>query len=460
MSADPASASAKAAAPIAIDCPACGAPLSLHTFSTVRHVVCAYCGSSIAPDEHGALRLVERIERRRQPTVLPLYARGTFDGIEFEIVGIVRRQCVVEGVAYPWQEFLLFNPYEGFRWLIHSESDGGWSLGEPLDGAPMPTGFGWQDSATLRYADRKYQHFQTVVAVTIYAEGEFPWQVRAGDKAVMHDFVAPPFGLSVEETQLEDGTDLAFTRTRHLDPDAVWRAFGRDGEPPAVSGVPPLAPNPHAATTRFLWRSLAVFLPLWLVMVMVYVGTRDTRTLLSRADVDLAPVAAKAPNALSKVQIFEPIVESVDLTTYDHPVPLEFRFTAGPLSNTWAFAEMMLVDENAHEAYGFSAEVDEWHGVSGGESWREGTQVRTIVLPAVPPGRYSLQIAPQAERRRDGTVTVQRIAYVLEADPVLHRYIWLPLPLLFLVPLWSTLRWWQFEVRRWEASDHPKTSSE
>lgn len=450
------------AKPIAIDCKACGAPLTLHTFTTVRNVVCAYCGSEYAPDEHGALSLVYRTERARQPTVLPLYARGKLDGIEWEIVGIVRRQCIVEGTAYPWQEFLLFNPYEGFRWLIFSESDGAWSLGEPLDGAPLPTGYGWGDSRKLTYAGRTYKHFQTVVAGTIYVEGEFPWQVRAGDESTMHDFVAPPFGLSIEETALEDGQDVAFTRTRYLDPDRVWVAFDMEGTPPLVTGVPPLMPNPHSdtGTVRFLWRSAALFLLLWLVAVVVYVHGRNERVVLEKT-APLTPVVgdAKQPGRV-KSATFEPVVDTVDLTAYDRPVPLSFRFTASPLSNTWAFAEVMLVDQAASEAYGFSVEVDEWHGVSGGESWREGIQVRKVTMPAVPPGKYTLQILPQAERKKDGTVTVRSIAYRVKADPVLARYISLPFFAILIVPLFGTLRWYRFEVRRWAESDHPKISSE
>ncbi len=446
------------AAPIALDCPNCGGPLSLHTFTTVHHVVCAYCGSQLAPDDHGGLALVRRMQRKRFDAVLPLYARGTLDGVPYEIVGIVRRSCDVEGATYYWQEFLLFNPYEGFRWLIHSESDGSWSLGEPLDGAVTPTGISWEDSRTVTYAGTRYKHFQSVVARTVYVEGEFPWQVRVGDEATMHDFVAPPFGLSIEETVLDGGYDLAFTRTRYLDPDYVWFAFEREGMPPLVSGVPPLMPNPDAATARWTTRAAALFLVLWAAAAAWYVQGRDTRTILRRVQTKLDRVAGRDKDATGKAVVFEPIRETIDLSSYDRPIPLAFRFTARTLSNSWAFAEVLLVDEAASEAIGFSVEVDEWHGYTDGESWKEGTQERTVVLPAVEPKRYTLQIMPQGQRRRDGSSQITQVSYALVADPILHRYLWTPLPLILLPTLWAFYRKQRFEIVRWRESDHPIAS--
>ena len=120
-----------------VKCLSCGGPIALHSFGARQRVVCPHCGSTLAPEDSGALTLLEAASRKHQPSVLPLHARGQLDGIEWEIIGICWRRCVVDGVAYPWQEFLLFNPWHGVRWLIYSNSDGHWQLGQALDGAPQ-----------------------------------------------------------------------------------------------------------------------------------------------------------------------------------------------------------------------------------------------------------------------------------------------------------------------------------
>ena len=99
-----------------MQCPACGGPITLKGFGAIERVVCPYCGSELTPEESGALRLLQAVQRQRRPSALPLQARGTLDGVQWEVIGIVWRECRVDGIVYPWQEFLLFNPYKGYRW--------------------------------------------------------------------------------------------------------------------------------------------------------------------------------------------------------------------------------------------------------------------------------------------------------------------------------------------------------
>src|SRR5690606_924595 len=97
-----------------------------------------------------------KAERARRQSVLPLHIRGEFEGQTWEIVGIVWREVVADGSVYPWQEFLLFNPYAGYRWLIFQMSDGVWSIGGPLDGA-VAVEAGMQPVAT--WQGERYRHF-------------------------------------------------------------------------------------------------------------------------------------------------------------------------------------------------------------------------------------------------------------------------------------------------------------
>ena len=83
-----------------VQCPACGGPITLRGFGAIEQVSCPYCGSELRPQDSGALQILRQAQRARQASALPLYTRGTLDGIEWELIGIVWRQCVVDGIAY------------------------------------------------------------------------------------------------------------------------------------------------------------------------------------------------------------------------------------------------------------------------------------------------------------------------------------------------------------------------
>ena len=66
-----------------IKCLSCGGPIALHSFGARQRVVCPHCGSTLAPEDSGALTLLEAASRKHQPSVLPLHARGKLADIEW-----------------------------------------------------------------------------------------------------------------------------------------------------------------------------------------------------------------------------------------------------------------------------------------------------------------------------------------------------------------------------------------
>ena len=57
---------------------------------------------------------------------IPIGTRGTLRGEQLEGLGPMRRAVRYSGVVYSWDEYLLWNPYKGFRWMV--ESNGHWLL--------------------------------------------------------------------------------------------------------------------------------------------------------------------------------------------------------------------------------------------------------------------------------------------------------------------------------------------
>ncbi|MBI5200637.1 MAG: DUF4178 domain-containing protein [Elusimicrobia bacterium] len=57
---------------------------------------------------------------------IPIGTRGNLRGVEFEAIGYMRRRVRYYGVDYEWSETLLWNPFNGYRWLL--EYNGHWTL--------------------------------------------------------------------------------------------------------------------------------------------------------------------------------------------------------------------------------------------------------------------------------------------------------------------------------------------
>lgn len=440
-----------------LKCLSCGGPISLRTFGAHQRVVCPHCGSVLAPQDSGALALLEAAARQRQTSRLPLHARGTLDGVEWEIIGICWRRCVVDGIAYPWQEFLLFNPYKGFRWLIYSQTDNNWSLGQDLGGAPqiLPKGH-----HSVRYDKVKYRHFQGASAVVTYVEGEFTWEVHVGDRADVNDFVAPPRGISIEQSAGPDGLELNFTADRWLPARTVWTAFKQPGKPPRPTGVAPTQPNHWWAMQPSLWLSCIVFLAAW--------------WLLS------GQIQSNRPGTLAfaenHIGFEEPFSKEITISRDGEVTALDVTFSASPLDNSWAYADVMLINVATEEATGFGVEVEYYSGVESGESWSEGSSLTTVTIGGVPGGKYLLQIHPQRDTTNlpaANTVTAGDLgisiptyglsgvshsptSYSLriEQDVYLTRYSALAVGLILLFPLLSLVLGRAFERRRWHNSDY------
>src|SRR3989442_15419695 len=88
-------------------------------------------------------------------------------------------------------------------------------------------------SLTANYLGESYKHFQTADANTDFVLGEFPWQVRVGEKAAVTDYVHPPRGLSSGQVDQEDTWSFG----EFMDGRAIWEAFKFPGPPAETLGV-------------------------------------------------------------------------------------------------------------------------------------------------------------------------------------------------------------------------------
>lgn len=412
-----------------LKCPQCGGPLEVRAPDQTQRIACPYCGSLL--DTTRDLAVLEALARPDFQPGLPLGAKGRLAGAEWTVIGAMERSVTVEGVRYAWREYLLYEPRQGFRWLV--EAKGHWSFVEPLAAGDVGERWGQPE-----YGGEKFSHFQSGTATVDHVLGEFYWAVARGDRTETDDYVAPPRMLSKETAESE----ITWSLGTYTEADAVWEAFGLQGSPPVREGVGPNQPwdgiNPKQLFLRALLAVAA------LVILYVAISVTGSKT-IHRETVDIP--ATLAPGAPEAAVFAGPMFVPSESN-------LQVKVNA-PVSNSWLYLEGALINEETGAVDEFDLEVSYYSGYDSDGSWSEGSTSAAQYIPTVPPGRYTLRLAPQWEQGR------QVPSYALTVTSRVPRFYHLFLAALALLA-WPALRLWRyfrFETQRWSESDHPWVES-
>jgi hypothetical protein len=410
-----------------LNCPSCGSAITLRDPDNTVNVACDACGDVIDTKSPVA-RVLQRYNGKvRVKPAIPLGSRGTLHGTGWDVLGFQQRTITAEGHDYSWREYLLRNPEQGYRYL--TEYDGHWNDVAPLRGVPKVSGL------AAEYGGETFKHFQTATARTTFVLGEFPWQVRAGDRAEASDYVSPPRMLSLEKTADED----AWSVGEYVEPARVWEAFGLPGRPPAPRGAFANQPNPRGITARTVRRTFGVLLLALLAMALARQATAR-RELAMEQSWEWSPALPDGGAVASQPFVLDGRTGNVDVTIRTD------------LDNRWAYFNLALIDEDDGTAKEVGREVSYYHGVDGGESWSEGDSRDHVVIPEVKPGHYFLRVGPEGDAPVRYQVSVRRD--VPEWTQFLMALVLLAIPW-----IWVEVRAYGFEVTRWAESDHPRTTS-
>ena len=420
-----------ASAVASLSCPQCGAAIELRTLDQAQSVVCSSCGSILdARDPNLALIQGFQAKQKFEPQI-PLGTRGTLKGEKWEVVGYQVRSITVDDASYYWDEYLLFNPYKGFRYL--TQYDGHWNDVQIVKAAPDESMSGGRP--VVRMYGETFKHFQSATATTEFVLGEFPWQVRVGDRVETRDFVAPPRMLSEERTPEETTWSLGTYMTGAQ----VWTAFSLPGKAPGARGVFANQPDefrPRAGSlAKYYLRFAAIIIVLGLLRLVT----------ASRETVFATNSSFFRPSAIADSLAFVTPTFQVKGRTANLEVTTEAQ-----VDNGWAYFDYALVNETTGQTYEFGREVSYYHGRDSDGNWSEGSRRDRAVLPSVPSGSYFLRVQPEAQVPTD----FLEYRIVVRRDvPIFFPYL-IGLILLAVPPVLMGLRAWGMESARWKESDY------
>lgn len=409
------------------NCRSCGAAIELRAVGLTKTVACTSCGAIQDPDDPNVVILQHAAAAQKVTPTISLGTHGALGGHDVEVIGFQRRTIEVDDETYGWNEYLLFNREQGFRYL--SEYEGHWSDITVVHGIPRQTSAGGKPAAL--YQDRQFLGFQTAVATTAYVLGEFPWQVRAGDVATASDYIDPPLMLSAERTAEETTWSLG----RYTTGREIWEAFKLPGSPPPAVGVYANQPSPYAGRASRYWAIFAV-----LAIVLLVEGA-------------VRMISAARQPVFRQTYTYQPGAADSSFVT---PI-----FEVGPRAsnievsmstnarNNWIYFDLALINADTGDAFDFGREVSYYFGTDSDGSWTEGSDRDDAVLPTIEPGRYYLRVEPETEK------TSVPVAYTITVtrDVPSPLFYLIGLVVLFIPPVFVWMREKGFERLRWNESD-------
>ena len=431
----------------ALACPSCGAPVQLRAAGLSMSAVCGSCGVLIdtATPQFKVIQRADAANRSLAP-LLPIGQRGKLFDVEYEVIGFVKR----EDRTSNWSEFLLFNPWQGFRWLVTYQ--GHWSFIERLPAMPDV------QANIVENEGRDYKFYAKGQVSVIGVLGEFYWKVHRGERADVFDFIAPPYILSKE---VYFGlNEFIWSRGKYVAPGVIAKAFGL-AKPTLPVDIYLNQPNPYYVSWREI-RPVAFAALALLIVLQVHFSRQRPEITATDEHFVYKHTTAATPAPINLVPTNAAPIEPVDtppseaVKTFSTP-----HFTLGggdqrvdidaaaDVDNNWIDLDFRLVNVNTNDSFPAFLELSYYHGSDEDGPWSEGSYSSSVSIPSVPPGEYFLSVEPSADAQ---TNRVPFSVKVRSGGLFVSNLIVMLLLVLF-YPAMLFWRRYTFEAERWSGAD-------
>lgn len=405
-------------------CPNCTHPLTISDHRSISTVSCGACRSIIDATDPN-LALLQEASKVQKTPYIPLGTKGKLYGALWKCIGFMERSDTVYHVR--WREYLLYNPWKGYRFLF--ELDGHWTLFQRT--RKLPT----QSELSAKYLGKWYRLYNKGESRVEYVEGEFFWQVRRGDKAVVADYIRPPFYLSSEFDP--DTKEKVWMYGKYIDPQGLKEAFKIQKSPPEQVGVAPNQPWKHKESWEQMWKQFIKCLSLCLI-IFLFNGA-------------LFPKRVVYSDTFNSQE--DPYGRSLSPTDILKTPPFEIKGRTGnvelevysSVSNDWLYVDALLVNQATGKGARLPVQVSYYYG----SGWSEGSRTNSTITGNIPPGEYYLSFKTRGRYTKNYSYNVKLSRGVPRSSTLIITLILLFLPICLML-----VRKWAFNTKRWENSDY------
>lgn len=359
----------------ALTCPSCGGTIALRAAGVSVNLICEHCGTTLDATDPDVKIIAQAASAMAQPEI-SLGARGVIDGTQWEVVGYLERSDG-EGL---WSEYLLFNPYIGYAFLL---DDGNrFSLGRLLDRLPGAGRFG------LNFEGDEYGKFGAAYGTWVkFVVGEFYWRVAVGEQVRVTDYVRPGRMLSCEEN---DG-ERTWTLLTMLDRGVAETAFGIQKRGRSSDTPAPHEPSPYRDS---MIEALIIGIVSAMTLLLIAAMGSGTQT-LATPRFDTVIDAPMTTHVIKDVQLNNPAGTAISIAA-----------SADRLDNGWVDVDLSLVNTATDQNFDAYVLAERYSGIDSDGSWSEGSGRGRATLSNVPPGRYDLVIELTGHRWVGGSTSL------------------------------------------------------
>lgn len=376
--------------PKKVDCPNCGSRLEIRDEAS-RLVVCVSCGSYVELSAAERKVVAEGGDAAEADTwhfdfeVGDSYRHRMDDGkiYRFEVAA---RMAYIEDGSRAWttRMYLLYHPGRGSLWL--SEYDGLWDVSRSTHVMPKRDVWGLSKAAPVETHDGRSWHFvESGTYELAYVDGALPWVAEVGDTVRYAELLAADGSgetFEVEAAAREGGDqELEFGHGRRLDVEEVRRGAKNPEIRDPVGRREDLGEVKRGYAKMARWAAILLGLNVLLLLYALLAGDKVLEQRFAASD--LTPEVLTEPFEVA-----------------DDGNALEIRLDVPGLSNAWMYVNVALLrggDVRGGDPFAGGAvvhvddaDIEYYHGSSGGESWSEGSRDQSVWVRAPEAGTYRL----------------------------------------------------------------------
>lgn len=428
-------------------CKSCGAPVKLLTGGVALSAACGHCGTAVDVNDPN-LRVLAQWQSKmgKLKPVIPIGARGMLKDISWQCIGCMGRRERQSGWA--WEEYLLFNPYHGFRWLVHDH--GHWSYVTMIKDRPNIVG-----ASGPTFRGRSYRRWAQATVVVTHVIGEFYWLLEKDETVSATDYISPPYMLSQEV--YPGGSELIYSLGEYTGPEVIRQAFNLPGMP-LRQDIGAIQPNPWKERSSVAWK--------WALLALVVLLAEQFGVLTMSSHTPALKESFAYVDQQPDKRIFASQPFTLGGLTRGVSVKTESMISGGSLD-----LRLRLVNEDTQRSYPLGQTIARFSG------WSDERSTAVSTLSSVPDGRYRLVVEPSnfvsIDPENDTSGFVAALASASPPPQVVP-----PIPLTFEVARvsdWSPFKFCAFlmlvpavivgalslfyEGRRWQNSDEGGSSA-
>ncbi len=417
-----------------INCTSCGAGLDVLGGGRVTVHICPYCGTELdALDSYKALRTFSDLKRPDTPFMLGM--TGKIWDVDYTVIGTLEHKERYGGQEWTWIDHQLFSPTHGYAYLTIDNGHfvfsrryrgPGWISESQVERSEVPP--------ILRIKGETFKYYETSTSEVIFAEGEFTWEVKIGDKSTTVSTLSEDAMLGFSQSETERET----YRSVYLPRKEVAKSFGIEA-PKLTKKIHPLMPFKGGPNFKFIRKCAAGFAVACMVLGFVF-GLSSGKPVLTEVGLPVVGLPVEIPFDISQ------------------PNKLAEIALAADVSNSWASIGLTVQDPDGNVMFGAGRTMERYHGSDSDGRWTEGSGKANLRFLPKTAGTYQLNLGEAEGGKWSGT-TAQPKHAVTKVD-LRIREGQTSGKLLFLLGLafaavsgWTFFRRWRFKSKRWAGGD-------